>query len=272
MKKFFTFFAAVLFAGSMMAKEAAHNIYVEDQTGWECISIYAWGDDNSFYGGWPGIQPEIQVIYGDTFKVFPFDVTETRDLNLIFNNCAAGIQTSDFHVTEPRDYYLTVTTYPLEGVKVVEREAPSPKGDPVHYFYHPWGGDKWTWEQGNDTTLLGIDGSYLVAEWGDNGFYFNDKTDYDGAEWFEKDLIGTMNLEGSVGVGYPAVGTKVTFVCLHDNYEAVIGGGRAWIIYDTKTAIESTKVDTKAAKIIENGQVIILREGKKFNLVGAELK
>lgn len=39
----------------------------------------------------------------------------------------------------------------------------------------------------------------------------------------------------------------------------------------TPTALENTTAASKAQKLIQNGQVVILRDGKKFNLMGAEL-
>lgn len=39
----------------------------------------------------------------------------------------------------------------------------------------------------------------------------------------------------------------------------------------TPTALENTNAEVKAQKLIENGQVVIIRDGKKFNLVGAKL-
>lgn len=89
--------------------EAAHYIYVDDQTGWDCLSLYAYGTAE-IYGKWPG-QTVIdeQEIDGVTYKVFPFDVTVDASYSLIFNNCNNGSQAADFAVTEARDYYLTVT-------------------------------------------------------------------------------------------------------------------------------------------------------------------
>jgi hypothetical protein len=33
-----------------------HYIYIDNQTGWDAISLYAWGD-KEFFGGWPGALP-----------------------------------------------------------------------------------------------------------------------------------------------------------------------------------------------------------------------
>lgn len=40
---------------------------------------------------------------------------------------------------------------------------------------------------------------------------------------------------------------------------------------ETPSAIENTEAEVKALKVIENGQVVILKDGKRFNIVGAEL-
>lgn len=89
--------------------EAAHYIYVDDQSGWDCISVYAYGTAE-IYGAWPGqVVIDEQEIGGVTYKVFPFDVTEDAEYKLIFNNCNNGSQAADFIANEARDYYLTVT-------------------------------------------------------------------------------------------------------------------------------------------------------------------
>ena len=40
---------------------------------------------------------------------------------------------------------------------------------------------------------------------------------------------------------------------------------------DKGTAIDNTKANTKAAKQIRNGQLLILRDGKEFNVLGSQL-
>ena len=41
--------------------------------------------------------------------------------------------------------------------------------------------------------------------------------------------------------------------------------------FDLSEAISNTKADVKAVKVIRNGQVVILRDNKAFNILGAEL-
>ena len=44
------------------------------------------------------------------------------------------------------------------------------------------------------------------------------------------------------------------------------------VTYPTATAIDNTEAATKAVKRIVNGQLVIEREGKLFNALGAEVK
>lgn len=89
--------------------EAAHYIYVDDQSGWATLGLYAYGA-SELYGAWPGqAMIDTKEVEGVTYKVYPFDVTESATYNLIFNNWNNGSQAPDFTVTEARDYYLVVT-------------------------------------------------------------------------------------------------------------------------------------------------------------------
>lgn len=99
--------------------EAAHYLYVDDQTGWATLGVYAWGTAE-IYGAWPGqAMIDTKEVDGVNYKVYPYDVTEAGSYSLIFNNWNQGAQVKDFVVTEARDYYLTVTT---DGV--TDRDAP----------------------------------------------------------------------------------------------------------------------------------------------------
>jgi hypothetical protein len=103
------------------------TVYVIDQTGWDEIALYMWGDVNNLGGGWPGIQvSRTETVGKTTLKVFEVPNALTRNENLIFNNNGNGTQLSDFNLTfEQSEYYLLVTA---EGVEITERpQAAVPK-------------------------------------------------------------------------------------------------------------------------------------------------
>ena len=99
---------------------AKHYIYAIDETGYDALGLYAWGDGELF-GAWPGESWVDQKTIGDNvYKVFLLDA-ESGSYNLIFNNWNNGLQAPDFNITDNgqqvpdfnitanRDYYLRVT-------------------------------------------------------------------------------------------------------------------------------------------------------------------
>lgn len=93
------------------------KIYVDDQTGWEAIALYSWGDGEAF-GGWPGGTYATETVDGKEYKVFTVPAASFGgSCNLIFNNNGGGTQLSDYKVRADRDYFLTVTA---EGVTPIE--------------------------------------------------------------------------------------------------------------------------------------------------------
>lgn len=85
-------------------------IYVVDNSGYEDLAMYAWGDAEAF-GGWPGMTPTGKVeIEGVTYKYFDTGAAnEGLNLNLIFNNNNGGSQLPDYNVTLDKDFYLELT-------------------------------------------------------------------------------------------------------------------------------------------------------------------
>ncbi len=103
---------------------ARHYIYVIDETGYDALGLYAWGDGEIF-GAWPGeTWVDEKVIGGETYKVFLLDA-ESGSYNLIFNNWNNGLQVPDYPITPDRDYYLRVTS---SGVSEQETLSISPLG------------------------------------------------------------------------------------------------------------------------------------------------
>ena len=109
------------------------RIYIVDETGWDAIALYQWGDVNDFGGGWPGVQLSgTAKISGKDYPYFEFG----EDLmglsqNLIFNNNGGGTQLADYAVTFSKaDYFLKVTAdgveeldSPIGGVTLPEHEG-----------------------------------------------------------------------------------------------------------------------------------------------------
>ena len=102
--------------------EPATRVYVQDETGWDQVSLYVWGTSEIF-GGWPGASPAgTEEIGGKTFKYFEVPATAFGNTaNFILNNGGNGVQLENFDClkgqTITRDYYFHFTA---DNVTVVE--------------------------------------------------------------------------------------------------------------------------------------------------------
>ena len=103
------------------APEPEHDgfcVYVDDQTGWDALTLYMWGDINNLNGDWPGMQVTGTWNHdGVTWKYFDFGEENTGlNENLIFNNGGAGAQLADFNFTIERNIYLRITANGVEEI------------------------------------------------------------------------------------------------------------------------------------------------------------
>ena len=98
-------------------------VYVDDQTGWGALALYAWGDAEAF-GGWPGMQVTgTRKINGVVYKYFDMGEANTGlTENLIFNNNDGGSQLPDFDYTIDHNLYLRITA---TGVEELEEPTPA---------------------------------------------------------------------------------------------------------------------------------------------------
>ena len=91
-----------------------HYIFVNDQTGWDALGLYAWGDSELF-GAWPGeASVGDSIVNGTNYKVFLLDAN-SGNYHLIFNNWNNGLQLPDYDITADRDYFFVITA---DGVTV----------------------------------------------------------------------------------------------------------------------------------------------------------
>lgn len=93
-------------------------VYVDDQTGWDELYMYQWGDVNDLGGAWPGALPTGTInIDGIDYKYFDMGEANTGlNQNFIFNN-GNDAQLPDFAFTIDRDIYLKVTDSSCEEIE-----------------------------------------------------------------------------------------------------------------------------------------------------------
>lgn len=106
---------SVLLTG-IVSMSAQHSIYINNQTGWTSVALYAWGDKlTDPLGAWPGLDPSATVnINGADYLKFDIPASlNDKSVNLIFNNHNSGSQLSDYYVAIDRDMMLTATSSAL---------------------------------------------------------------------------------------------------------------------------------------------------------------
>ena len=97
-----------------LGEAPATRIYVADQTGWDAIALYCWGDSEVF-GGWPGAQVAgTETVDGVEYKYFDVPAAAFgQKVNLIFNNNNNGTQiegkAAQKDLVIDKDYFYVVT-------------------------------------------------------------------------------------------------------------------------------------------------------------------
>ena len=105
-------------------------IYVEDNSGWDVVTLYAWSNDSpELFGAWPGILTTGTVIIkGITYKYFD---TGKANEGLMYNficNDGGSTQFDLATVTLDRDYYFSITD--KKGVEVDPQNPGTVEPDP----------------------------------------------------------------------------------------------------------------------------------------------
>lgn len=138
-----------------------HRIYVDNQTTWNALGLYAWGDSELF-GAWPGQAPIDEAdIDGIHFMIFGLNAAG-GNFHLIFNNWNNNKQLPDFDITANRDYWLRIND---EGVtEIVRTSVDEFESDQETLRVE---GNRIVSEPGSVVTLFNIQGEKIVS--GKNG-------------------------------------------------------------------------------------------------------
>ena len=155
------------------------RIYIIDQTGWDAIALYQWGDQNDLGGGWPGAQVAGTYTYKETKTTYKyFDYTDEvygLKQNLIFNNNGGGTQLADYALTFEEgvtDYFLLVTA---DGVSEAENPDAKPV-IPVHDGVRVYVDNQTGWD------------AIALYQWGDQNDF--------GGGWPGAQVAGTETVKG----------------------------------------------------------------------------
>lgn len=107
------------------------KIYICNNAGWDELRLYAWGDDNSALGDWPGLEPESSIVElgGKTYYVF--DVRKAKDgigslfEHFIVNNNDKGSQIDNIFEGNFADVlYITINADGSFTIDNAEESAP----------------------------------------------------------------------------------------------------------------------------------------------------
>ncbi len=159
-------------------------IYVIDNSGYDELALYAWGDAEAF-GSWPGMLPTgTETISGVTYKYFDTGADNAGlSLSLIFNNNDNGSQLADFGVTLDRDYYLEVTS---TGVTEIDQSSIVEHDGYAIFIEDLTGWDAiamYAWDDGGDSLFGSWPGATPTGETVINGvtyMYFDTGEAYEG--------------------------------------------------------------------------------------------
>ena len=131
-----------------------------------------------------------------------------------------------------------------------------------------WNGINW---------LSGSNDQYKLVVTPDFGDTYGGKHVENNSLWigFPSAAFGAMSIEPNAGDGawrtfalsnFPNRENQFTVVCDGNTY--------TFDVYNNSpaTAIDNTNADAKAVKVIENGQLIIIKNGIRYNALGAQMK
>lgn len=125
MKKNFTLLSCAIALASMSA--SAYNVYISNQTGWDEVTLYAWGEGLADpLGGWPGLEASgTKTVNNESYDIFAIPSSlDGKSMNLIYNNNGNGSQLKDYYVTVDKDLYFAAFTTGMIEVNPEEGITP----------------------------------------------------------------------------------------------------------------------------------------------------
>lgn len=248
MKKIFAMVAVVLMAASSMAA----NYYL---VGWYKNADYKGTD-------YPVVIDE-PVEYTFESEIYVFVHSDEGKDYLTSKYVAYNAAGTNADLVEagpekmqiPGGVAVTFTLTEKEG-KLNLAYEPKTSGETVYYIKSKWAVDAPDWEW-KEMTPNGDKSEWTyTSDFYGSGCNVSTIAIGDGT-WFS-------NEEGKIAGDKIAVGDNVTFT-----YN--VAAKTLTAKNNTATAVENVAVEAKAIKVVENGQIVIIRDGVRYNAVGTAL-
>lgn len=281
MRKIFLFAAAALMSAAMFADGKVVADF-EDITLAKADTVWQGADApelgwNNWNSGTYYFQTFYDNTYGDYFAAFTVsNQTENTYAGLqdAYHSASGGAYAGNNFAVWNMCYYgtdtVTFATQTLPGMFVNNTAYAVNSMCNGDGYAKKFGKDDWFKLTVNGyLNGLGIDTQvevYLAKD----GKYINQWTWVDLSQFGEMDAI-TFTMSSSDS-GEWGMNTPAYFAL--DNFGTEMPEGYvvpAMAEFPIHEAIENTNAAVKAVKVIRNGQVVIIREGKTFNILGAEL-
>ena len=163
------------------------------------------------------------------------------------------------------------TVVRIHNIRIVETGTYVPE-EKHCYIKHPWGTGAdadWSWQEMAEATYSVYDVYTYEGKWGGVGCNINDKAEDAGALWYPIDRMQFLSPEELV-LPAPEVGTDVVFIYIPDLKDSQIIAPIK-VVY-APTAMQDIRTEAKAVKVMMNGEVYILRDGVRYNTLGAVVK
>ena len=138
------------------------------------------------------------------------------------------------------------------------------------YIKHPWGTGAdadWTWQEMTEEKYGVYDAYVYEGKWGGVGCNIADNAEGNNAAWYAADKIQFLSPEELV-LAAPEVGTDAKFVYIPALKDSEIVSPMK-VIY-TPTALDIINADVTVEKVMNDGKVMIIRNGVRYNMLGAE--
>ena len=249
-------------AEAALAKPVEYEyVYFVDNQGWGKVNIYTWTPE---VGTWPGVAMTKEAEQLAGYDVYSYKAEKGTSFGgVIFNN-GSGVQTGDLKWTAGK-YYVKDAWYTKE--EAIEKLS-GPVTPPVITYVLMGVADDWTTgialtvnpDNANEYVLLG-------------------------QEIAEGDAVKVVTLTDGVATAWCGnVDPASAAYTADDMGNIVLAPGKYNFYFKVKedliyiakvgptTGVENTIVSEQPVKIVRNGQVLILKGNKMFNIIGQQVK